>query len=113
MLRTAAITVLVALMVLVTASVVVADPPVPPQNGVSCPTGRCGAGAFDLRAQRSRGIRDVTNDENPACSQQHVAHDVVQDRGKVNEQDTDRLQTTHMLSRDNRAHNDPADPIWI
>jgi len=55
MLRTAAITVLVALMVLVTASVVVADPPVLPQNGVSCPTGRCGAGAFDPGAAGSPG----------------------------------------------------------
>jgi len=50
MLRTAAVTVLMVLMLLVTASAVVADPsdpPDPPQNGVSCPTGRCAAGAFD------------------------------------------------------------------
>jgi len=53
MLRTGAALMLVGLMLLVSATVALADPP--PGNGVSCPTGRCAVGAVDPGSAGSPG----------------------------------------------------------
>lgn len=58
MLRTAGASVLVVLILLVSASAILADPP--PGNGVSCPTGRCGVGAVDPGAAGSPGAGPST-----------------------------------------------------
>ena len=52
MLRTAVVSVCAALLVLISATVAIADPP---PLGVSCPDGGCGAGAFDPGAAGSPG----------------------------------------------------------
>jgi hypothetical protein len=53
MLRTATAVMLVGLMLLVSATIALADPP--PGNGVSCPTGRCAVGAVDPGSAGSPG----------------------------------------------------------
>ena len=66
MLRTAVVGVLAALMLLAMASVVFADPPKQPVNGVNCPDGGCGAGAVDPGSAGSPGAGPATG--TPAVS---------------------------------------------